>query len=82
MTWQPQPMATAPLDRPFLGKVGDDWLRMLWHPEFEAFVSSWREMVMAPGYLIDGKPRKLHSPEIHEPEAWTEIPAPPAERTS
>ena len=78
MTWQPQPMDTAPRDRPFLGKVGDDWLRMLWHPEFEAFVSSWREMVMAPGYLIDGKPRKLHSPEIHEPEAWTELPAPPA----
>ena len=78
MTWQPQPMATAPLDRPFLGKVGDDWLRMFWHPTFEAFVSSWQRMTMAPGYTINGKPYEDHSPVIHEPEAWTDLPAPPA----
>ena len=70
-----EPMATAPKDGTrFRGKVGDDLIAMFWHPEFNAFVSSFRRMTMAPGYTINGKAYEDHSPTIHEPSAW--VPAP------
>lgn len=71
-----QPIETAPKDGSrFWGKVGDDAIAMLWHEGFGEFVSSWRVMTMAPGYTIDGKASKEHSPEIHKPEAWMPLPA-------
>lgn len=44
-----------------------DVCRMWWQPEFEAYISACRQMTMAPGYTIDGKTSKLHSPTIEEP---------------
>ncbi len=41
-----------------------------WQPEFDAWIAGARQMVMAPGYLIDGQTSKLHSPEIRKPEFW------------
>lgn len=75
MAWQS--LDTAPRDgEPFWGKVGDDAIRMLWHEGFDAFVSSWRRMEMAPGYLINGKEYEDHSPVTHQPEAWMPMPDP------
>lgn len=72
-------MESAPKDGArFWGRVGDDALSMLWHEGFGAFVTCWRRMQMAPGYLIDGKPYKDHSPDIQKPTAWMPLPAPPA----
>ena len=66
-----RPISEAPGDgTPIWGLVGDNLIRMFWHPEFEAFVSAFRRMTMAPGYTIDGKPYKDHSPTVHEPELW------------
>lgn len=74
-------ISTAPRDGTrFWGNVGDDAIAMFWHPEFEAFVSYFRRMTMAPGYMIDGKSTKDHSPVIHHPTHWTPIrplPSPP-----
>lgn len=73
-----QPIATAPKDGTrFWGLVDEDAIGMLWHDEFEAFVSSWRQMVMAPGYTIDGKSHRDHSPVKHSPTQWRplELPA-------
>lgn len=71
-------METAPRDgSPFWGKVGDDAIRMLWHDEFKAFVSSWNQMTMHNGWTFDdGSTVRNHSPVKHEPEAW--MPMPPA----
>jgi len=70
-----RPMETAPRDgTPFWGIVGPDAIHMLWHADFQAFVSSWRRMTMAKGYLIDGAPYKDHSPVVHKPVAWTPLP--------
>lgn len=78
MTSPWQPIATAPRDGTrFWGKVDDDAIGMFWHPKFEAFVSRFHRMTMAPGYLIDGEPYSDHSPTIHEPEAWMPLPEPP-----
>ena len=41
-----------------------------WQPEFDAWISGARVMTMAPGYTIDGKSEKLHSPETVEPTHW------------
>ena len=66
-----RPIREAPKNgTPIWGLIGDDLIRMFWHPEFEAFVSAFRRMTMAPGYTIDGKPYKDHSPTVHEPELW------------
>lgn len=75
--WQSK--ETAPKDGSrFWGKVDDDAIAMFWHPKFEAFVSSFRRMTMAPGYTIDDEPYSDHSPDIQEPEAWMPLPSPPA----
>jgi hypothetical protein len=52
---------------------------MWWQPEFEAWISSACLMTMAPGYTVDGKSEKLHSPEIENPTHWMVFPAPPKE---
>lgn len=54
-------------------------VRCWWQPEFEAFISSCREMTMAPGYTIDGAQRKLHSPDIEDVSHWMPLPPPPTE---
>ena len=79
-----RPISEAPKNgTPIWGLVGDNLIRMFWHPEFEAFVSAFRRMTMAPGYTIDGKPYKDHSPTVHEPELWIPfvlpLPPPPKE---
>jgi hypothetical protein len=74
-------MSTAPRDgSKFWGLVGEDAIAMFWHEGFGEFVSSFRRMTMAPGYLVNGKPYEDHSPVIHKPRAWLPMPAPtPAE---
>lgn len=75
-----QPMSTAPVDGTrFWGSVGDDAIAMLWHEEFQAFVSSWRQITMAPGFTIDGRTEQNHSPVVHRPKGWMPLFAPPAE---
>ena len=76
-TWQD--IGTCPRDGSrFWGKVDDDAIAMLWHEGFGEFVSSWRRMEMAPGYLIDDQPYKDHSPVVHHPVAWMPLPSPPS----
>lgn len=73
-TWQS--INTAPKDGTwFWGYVDGDALRMRWHAEFEAFVTSWRQMTMAPGYRIENDEGEWvgeydHSPEIEHPDYW------------
>ena len=55
------------------GRIVKCW----WQPEFDAFISSCREMTMAPGYTIDGQSRRLHSPEIEEVTHYIDMPPPP-----
>lgn len=70
---------TAPKDGTrFWGLVGDDAIAMFWHETFDAFVSSFRRMTMAPGYTIDGKASKDHSPTIHKPKHWMPLQEPPS----
>lgn len=74
------PMETAPRDgTPFWGIVDADARHMLWHEQFGAFVSSWRRMVMAPGYKwVDENGAEHewqdHSPVTHEPTGWLPLP--------
>jgi hypothetical protein len=74
MAWND--MSTAPKDGSrFWGRCDDDAIAMFWHPTFDAFVSSFRRMTMAPGYTIDGEAFQDHSPDIRCPDAWMPIPA-------
>jgi Lar family restriction alleviation protein len=75
LAWQD--IATAPKDgtpffalhrSPYRGESRTE--TVWWQPEFEAFISSCRELTMAPGYLIDGESRKLHSPDIFPATHW------------
>jgi hypothetical protein len=75
-----RPIETAPRDGTrFWGNVGDDAIAMCWHPAFDAFVSSWRRMELAPGYTYadTGLSYQDHSPEKHNPTHWMPRPAPP-----
>jgi hypothetical protein len=67
------PMETAPRDgTPFWGRVNEDAIRMFWHPEFNAFVSSFRRMQLHNGntFADTGKDYSDHSPQIHYPTSW------------
>lgn len=54
-----------------------DIVRCWWQPEFEAFISSCRQMTMAPGYAINGKTSELHSPVIEPITHWMPLPPEP-----
>lgn len=76
-----RPMGTAPRDgTPFWGREGNDLIRMLWHAEFNAFVSEWRQMRMAPGLRwitkdgVDCGEVHNHSPTTHDPDGWLPLP--------
>jgi len=70
-----QEIETAPKDgSKFLGKCGEDYILMFWHPELKVFCSSFRRLQMAEGYSINGKSYEDHSPVTHTPSAW--IPSP------
>lgn len=76
-----QPIETAPKDgKPIVAvhhRYYSDWHVVWWQPEFEDFISSCREMTMAPGYTINGKTRELHSPVTHSLTHWMPLPEPP-----
>ena len=77
-----QPIKTAPQDGTViiaadLGRHGF-LKRAWWQPEFEAWITGCRQMVMASGYTVDGKSSKLHSPEIVKPVWWIPMPQLPA----
>jgi hypothetical protein len=57
------------------GRIVGCW----WQPEFSAFISSARQMVLAPGYTFrDGGTQRLHSPVIETVTHWMPLPAAPA----
>lgn len=47
-----------------------------WQPEFDAFISSCRQMTMAEGYTINGKTSELHSPTVEPITHWMPLPPP------
>jgi|GEM_PF-2416298 len=83
-----QPIETAPKDVMIIGGYFDQpWMeshregrivQCWWQGEFACFISSCREMTMAPGYAIDGQTRMLHSPVREDVTHWMPLPAPPA----
>ena len=69
-----QPIETAPKDgTSFWGAEAGSAISMFWHPEFNEFVSAFRRMTMAPGYTIDDRPYKDHSPVVHKPSHWMPV---------
>jgi hypothetical protein len=75
-----QPIETAPKDGTrFWGNEDDDAIAMLWHKDFNAFVSTWRQMTFAENY---GGGVRNHSPHEHFPTHWmprVSLPAAPTE---
>lgn len=66
MTWRH--IETAPRDGTwFWGNSGVDAIAMRWHDDFEAFVSSWRQMTYARSF---GGGSTNHSPVEHSPTHW------------
>jgi hypothetical protein len=84
-----QDIASAPKDgTPFIGGFWSirwadshrrgDVVRCWWQPEFDAFISSCREMTLAAGYTFEsGATRELHSPVIEPVTHWMPLPADP-----
>lgn len=59
-----------------------DVVRCWWQPEFDAFISSCREMTLAPGLRFeDGTSRQLHSPVIEPITHWMPLPSQPKVET-
>jgi hypothetical protein len=53
-------------------------VRCWYQPEFEGFISSCREMTLAPGYTFeDGSTRQLHSPDKEDVTHWQPLPTSP-----
>lgn len=56
------------------GEIVQCW----WQQEFEAFISSCRQMLLHNGYTFgDGSTSQLHSPEVEDVSHWMPLPAPP-----
>jgi Protein of unknown function (DUF551) len=82
-----QPIETAPKDEMIIGGYfNQPWaeshregriVKCWYQSEFDAFISSCREMTMASGYTIDGLQSNLHSPVIEDVSHWMPLPAPP-----
>jgi hypothetical protein len=47
-----------------------DVVRCWYQPEFDAFISSCRQMSMVDGYTIDEQTTKLHSPVVEPVTHW------------
>ena len=84
-----QTIDSAPKDgRPIIGGFfkqpwseshrNGDIVKCWWQPEFDAFISSCREMRLAAGYTFeDGADRQLHSPVTEKISHWMPLPEAP-----
>lgn len=88
-----QDIASAPKDgTPILGGYfNQPWcnqhcegriVRCWFQPEFGAFISSCRQILMAEGCSIDGQTTKLHSPTVEGVTHWLPLRPPPGEGTA
>ncbi|MBK8246165.1 MAG: hypothetical protein IPK85_01980 [Gemmatimonadetes bacterium] len=82
-----RPIAEAPMDgTPIIGtrlraRYSDERFLAIvwWQAEFDAWIAGAREMCMHNGYTFeDGSARRLHSPDIREPDHWVPWPQDPA----
>lgn len=85
LTWRP--IAEAPRDgTPIIGtrlraRYSDERFLAIvwWQAEFDGWIAGAREMRMHNGYAFeDGSTRRLHSPDIRQPDHWVPMPEEPA----